>query len=78
MGIYLAQKKLFSETGGFVLEVVPTHLPTLKKLFSAYHVPLFEIGRTTDDNHLHMLDAVNITIQAAKNAWENGLREKLL
>lgn len=72
------EKKLFSETGGFVLEIAKEKLMALKKVFAHYHVPIFEIGRTTKTNQLQLQGCIDLPIHQAKQAWENGLRDKLL
>lgn len=72
------EKKLFSETGGFILEVASEKLSQLQKIFAHYHVPIFKIGQTSTQSLLRMRNCIDVPIAAAKNAWENGLREKLL
>lgn len=72
------EKKLFSETGGFILEVSPDNIFSLKKIFSSYQVPLFEMGKTNETSRLRMLGSIDISVSDAKMHWENGLREKLL
>jgi len=71
-------KKLFSETGGFILEVAREKLNDLKMLFATHHVPMFILGETTVAARLQMNSIVDLPIQDAKIAWENGLRERLL
>ena len=73
-----AEKILFGETGGFVLEVEKDKLNTLKKIFNHYQVPLFEIGHTSKQPQLKMQGCIDLSVKDAKLAWENGLREKLL
>src|SRR5579883_2313616 len=72
------EKLLFSETGGFVLEVAREKMTALKNLFAHYHVPVFEIGHTNTTKKLKMLDCIDLEVSTAKTAWENGLRDKLL
>lgn len=71
-------KILFSETGGFILEVPKVHVPEIKKLFAHYQVSIFDIGFTTDRALLQMQGCIDFPVNEAKAAWENGLREKLL
>lgn len=72
------EKKLFSESGGFVLEVAREHIKTFKQLFADKQVPVFEIGATTSSARLQMNDVIDLQVVEAKMAWENGLRERLL
>lgn len=71
-------KKLFSETGGFILEVALDKLDDVKKVFSDFHVPLYHIGKTTKQNTIFINDVIQLPIHVAMTAWEHGLREKLL
>ena len=66
-------KKLFSESGGFILEVSPKHLPAVEQLFSDYAVPFIAIGETTTAPVLRINSVINLPINTAKIAWENGL-----
>lgn len=72
------EKKLFSETGGFILEIKKDNLLALQKVFRHFHVPLFELGVTRGDQRLCMQDCIDIAVRDAKTKWENGLREKIL
>jgi phosphoribosylformylglycinamidine synthase II len=69
---------LFSESGGFILEVSPGKLQSLQKIFSRYHVPIFQMGATTKETKLKFLNCIDLEISVAKNTWEQGLRNKLL
>lgn len=71
-------KKLFSETGGFVLEVARDKTNEIKKHFLERQVPLFELGETTIFPRLHINGVIDMPIEEAKAAWENGLRARLL
>lgn len=72
------EKKLFSETGGYVLEVSKDKIDALKKIFSGYQISPVVIGETKKEPVLKMQDCMNVKVADAKHAWENGLREKLL
>ena len=67
---------LFSETGGFIMEVDSNKLEAVFKTFSNFDIELFTIGKTGGDS-LMINDFLNITLQKAKDAWENGLNSKL-
>lgn len=71
-------KTLFSESGGFVLEVMRDKVKLLQKIGQDYHVTMKIIGITTLEPHLRMNNVIDLAISDAKAAWENGLREKLL
>lgn len=71
-------KKLFSETGGFILEVSKEKLRDLQKCFANYQVPLFVIGETTKENRIKIENVLDVPIHDAEYAFENGLRNKLL
>ncbi|OGT46568.1 MAG: phosphoribosylformylglycinamidine synthase II [Gammaproteobacteria bacterium RIFCSPHIGHO2_12_FULL_41_20] len=81
-------KKLFSESGGFVLEVAREQWQRFQAVFRERHVPIFLLGQTQGDpliqvrNQEDMATAssylIDLPIIPAKQAWENGLWEKLL
>ena len=69
-------KILFSETGGFILEILPKNINALKSVFSNYGLDVFEIG-TTGGESININEAVDIAVFNARVAWRNGLRDKL-
>lgn len=71
-------KKLFSETGGFLLEVARQSWDNFKKIFNRYNMPVILLGETTSSSCLQMLNVIDLPIIDAKKTWEHGLRDKLL
>ncbi|MFA6302867.1 MAG: phosphoribosylformylglycinamidine synthase subunit PurL [Legionella sp.] len=71
-------KSLFSETGGFILELSSEKLPAFELLMKSYEVPFFVIGQTTLEPVIKINSHINLPIDQAKHAWEQGLRERLL
>jgi len=69
-------KILFSETGGFILEVLPKNIDTIKSVFSNYELGVFEIGSTGGES-IQINGITDIFVSEIKKAWTNGLREKL-
>ena len=69
-------KILFSETGGFILEILPKNINALKSVFSNYGLDVFEIG-TTGGESININEAVDLAVFNARVAWTNGLRDKL-
>jgi phosphoribosylformylglycinamidine synthase len=69
-------KILFSETGGFILEVSPENADAVLSNFSKYESNVFQIG-TTGSNTIQINRVVDIVVSDAKETWANGLREKL-
>ena len=69
-------KILFSETGGFVLEISPENADAVLSNFSKYESNVFQIG-TTGSNTIQINRVVDIVVSDAKETWANGLREKL-
>lgn len=69
-----AATKLFTETGGFVLEVPKHKLTALTAIFNEQNIPTYLIGDTTKLPQLKYNDVINLPISEAKSAWENGLR----
>ncbi|HAT1820854.1 phosphoribosylformylglycinamidine synthase subunit PurL [Legionella pneumophila] len=73
-----ADKLLFGETGGFILEIDKQNKAAFDKLVTQYQVPYMVIGHTTEQPVLQMNSVINLPVKEAKQAWENGLRERLL
>ncbi len=74
----LPSQVLFSETGGFVLEVSRENLPTVLDILKDRQLAFQRVGITTSTPQLTMQNAVKIDLRVARERWENGLREKLL
>ena len=70
-------KILFSETGGFILEVSTHNVTRVREGFSEYGQTIFNIGKTNFSNSLKLNRVINLDLDKAKNAWDDGLRQKL-
>lgn len=72
----LNEKLLWSETGGFILEISLENIDGIKTIFSHVELDVYEIGKTIG-NLIQINNVVGLTVNKAKEAWTNGLREKL-
>jgi len=72
----LNQKLLWSETGGFILEISLENVDEIKTIFSHVELDVYEIGKTIG-NLIQINNVIGLTVNKAKDAWTNGLREKL-
>lgn len=74
-------KKLFSETGGFVVEVPTKSEQAFLALCRKYKTKASAIGTTTKKSHLIFRNGAkvlaDIKVEKAANTWLNGLRDKL-
>ena len=70
-------KILFSETGGFILEVSTHSVTRVRKGFSEYGQTIFNIGKTNFSNSIKLNRVINLDLDKAKDAWDDGLRQKL-
>lgn len=77
-GTLADEKKLFGETGGFILEVAKEHAAAAQDIFARYRIPLISIGETIREPQLNIQNRIHLPVKQAQQAWENGLREKLL
>jgi len=68
---------LFSETGGFIIEVKQQDLKGISSLFVEYNLMVEKIGDTIQEPILHLNKVIDMEISEALNHWENGLMEKL-
>ncbi len=69
-------KKLFGETGGFVIEVESKNIEALQAVFSKRELALIEIGKTTTEKKLK-INNIDTDLVDAKKIWTDGLRNKL-
>jgi phosphoribosylformylglycinamidine synthase len=67
---------LFSETGGFIVEVSSENVKEIITKFLEYGLDIFEIGKTGGAS-IQMNNVIDISVNETKEAWTNGLREKL-
>lgn len=75
-------QKLFSETGGFVVEISPENKEKFLKICSDNKIrEIYEIGMVENDQNIKISDGENeilsLSLNEAYEAWYNGLREKL-
>jgi phosphoribosylformylglycinamidine synthase len=70
-------KFLFSEAGGFILEVSKENMYLIQNLFSDRSISVYDIGVTTPQKFLKMNELIMLPISKARDAWKNGLRDKL-
>lgn len=76
-GSLRTDKKLFSETGGFIMEVLRDNEEAVEALLSQYKLTINLIGYTTDHQVIIINDCIRLSINKARDTWSNGLREKL-
>jgi phosphoribosylformylglycinamidine synthase II len=74
-------KKLFSETGGFVVEIAPDKEKEFKNICKKNGLEIFEIGLTTKKANIVFRSGdrvlIDVKVEKAANYWLNGLRKKL-
>lgn len=70
--------KLFSETGGFILEVQNDGLDAVVAHFKKHNLNIDIIGQTKEEGVLRLQGCIDVNVQDISSAFENGLREKLL
>ena len=70
-------KTLFSETGGFVLELSMNNIEAIQSIFSNYGIELIKIGSTNNSGVMIFNSVIKLSVKKVKDAWTNGLREKL-
>ena len=70
-------KTLFSETGGFVLELSMNNIEAVQSIFSNYGIELIKIGSTNNSGVMIFNSVIKLSVKKVKDAWTNGLREKL-
>ena len=76
-GSLAIEKLLFTETGGFVIEVDEKNLPQVKSILRGYDLDCYNIGTTTKEPKITINGSINISVEEAKHLWSNGLRDKI-
>ena len=76
-GTLSVEKLLFSETGGFIIEVEDSETENVNEIFNNHNINLDLIGETSKDQKLVVNDVINIEVEEMKSLWTNGLREKI-
>ena len=71
------EKLLFSETGGFIIEVIDSNVDEIKKIFQSYNLEIDLIGVTTKEKYIKINDKIDLSTEETKNLWLNGLRDKI-
>ena len=71
------EKLIFSETGGFIIEVVDSNIDAVKKIFQNYDLEIDLIGRTTKEKYIKINDKIDLNTEEAKKLWLSGLRDKI-
>lgn len=71
-------KKLFAETGGFILEIARDKLKLLRKILFNHQVSHSVLGETMVLPRLQINAVVDLPVADLKQAWEQGLRMRLL
>lgn len=69
-------KALFSETGGFIVETSQENVTEVQSVFSDHGLDALEIG-VTGGELVNINESVNVLVSEVKEAWTNGLRDKL-
>ncbi|MBI5728192.1 MAG: phosphoribosylformylglycinamidine synthase subunit PurL [Candidatus Magasanikbacteria bacterium] len=72
-----SDKKLFGETGGFVIEAETNQEDSIRGMFKKYDINVMPLGRTNNTKRLRLENAIDIELESAKAVWSNGLRSKL-
>ena len=67
---------LFSETGGFILEIRKEDFGNVESCFQKYGLECFNIGSTIE-GEIKINNAISLSTQQAFQAWSDGLSSKL-
>ncbi|MBD3328194.1 phosphoribosylformylglycinamidine synthase subunit PurL [Candidatus Peregrinibacteria bacterium] len=76
-----ADKTMFSETGGFVVEIAHGKEKEFENICKKQKINPVRIGKTTKDSHLMLTQngkkVIDLKVQNAAEKWMNGLRDRL-
>lgn len=77
-GTIALSKRLFGETGGFILEIKRDKLADVKRICAEHQIQPLLIGETMKTPRLQMNGVLDVMIDEAHHVFLNGLRNKLL
>jgi len=75
-----ADKTLFSESPGFVIEIKRENVERVREIFKFYNAKIFEIGKTNGKNLVvrnFNEKIVDLPVEKLKDAWTRGFAEAL-
>jgi len=76
-GVLREDKKLFSESFGFILECAQEQVISVKKLCTQNGVRVDTIGVTNDSRNISIGSRISCSVEKAAEAWYGGLRNRL-
>ena len=68
---------LFSETGGFIIEIEENSVSNALVVMSKYNIHYEEIGKTTEHQAMVFGETIHMPISKAKDGWKKSLRNKI-
>ena len=71
-------KQLFSETGGFILEIARDKLKAFRQVLFDYQVSHSVLGETTISPRIQINAVIDVAVSEAHAAWQNGLRARII
>jgi phosphoribosylformylglycinamidine synthase len=78
LGKGVLAERLFSENLSVLVEIDNADAKDVEKRLETKNIPFDIIGATCSEKTVTINDKVGLSINKAKNVWENSLREKLL
>jgi len=74
-------RKLFSETGGFVMEIRNTDKDRLTQIFTDHGLEVYKIGKTSKESKFKIKNKdkklIDLEIDKVSEVWLEGLRSKM-
>lgn len=75
-------KKLFSESSGFIMEVRPTKdVEKVKEIFKRYNLKIYYLGKVIKSPYFTVLEnskkIINLKVEKMKKIWKNALAEAI-
>ena len=81
VGAWRADKWLFSESSGFVMEVRAGHEQQVQEIFAGYGLELIELGEVSGEAQFEVAVAneplINLSLDQIRDAWAGSLAEVL-
>jgi phosphoribosylformylglycinamidine synthase len=74
-------KKLFSESSGFIMEVSPRDIKDLEEIFRKYNLKIYYVGKVVKSSYFTVLNRgkriINLKVEKMRDVWKNSLAEAI-
>ncbi|MFZ2314242.1 MAG: AIR synthase-related protein [Gammaproteobacteria bacterium] len=78
VNVTIPPEKLLSEVGSLILEVANDKLKDIRQLFADHQLTFLQLGRTTKTPLIQINKEIQLSLQAVKESWQQGLQARVI